>query len=1004
MKNLFIALISCFVVHTALFGQGTLRGKVLDENGEPLTGTSIVLKSQLTVGTVCDLSGQYSLKINSTGPQVILVSFMSYRTIEDTISLKNGEVLIRNYNMQPASSEISEVVILGQANKSKDIYMEKIQTRSAVSLNYISSEMIKKTGDTNVSSAVARVSGVSTNGSFISVRGIGDRYMKTAINGSRIPTLDPFTNNIKLDMFPASLVDNIVITKTASPDLPGDWAGAYLSVETKNYPDKLSVNIETSFGYNQQSTFKDVVTSQRSSTDWLGFDDGMRDINHGDFIPVKQLTTHGGFPYNDLVNLYDEFIALGLGDFFKSLGVTHIDNDASLYAKLGYIQLGLMGTTQIDDPVANAKAKALFDKEYKPKADRLVNAAAIQIQNKLFPNNWNATHRRAPLNFSQSFSVGNQSTLFGMPCGYLFGLRYASSMQYDPNFKAHNFIGEDQTTFRLQYDTIMQGNSKETNGWSALLNLSVKYHPNNSISLLFMPNVIGVNNVRDGNIYNWDKTAETFDTFRNHRNAIFYEQRKQLVYQVKSEHYLPGPRLKIELNASYTNGSSVAPDFKSVVVGNSQDDRYFRYLLEDVLDSRLSFELPLGNATMAGTTKLKFGTAYQYNSRKSDQYDYEYWARNESYYVGNVDTALRGFYYINNDPSNHSIGYSKIKAGFIMLDVAILPAIRFSGGVRLEQANMLSDNELYYNNKIPDNDTRRIVPPARFNEVNYLPSGNLIIKLKRDEAAPINLRFGYSQSLARPSIRELSIFRTYDYELDAIVQGNNALKQVQIKNYDVRLEAYFASGDNVSVSFFYKDFKNHIEAIQVGSGNVQDGIIWKNSSSNSWLKGIELEGKKNIIKQLECRFNVSLINSFAKINKSYTTIPGNILVDGETVSHTMLGQAPYVINGILSYHSDKIGLAATLSYNRQGARLVRVGLNSSNPDVYEMPRNLLDFKVSQSIGKHFNASLKIQDLLKTSIVRSYKLEGSQFHHQGFLVDYDKYTWGISYVFALSYSL
>ena len=92
-----------------------------------------------------------------------------------------------------------------------------------------------------------------------------------------IPTLDPFTNNIKLDLFPASLVDNIIITKTASPELPGDWAGAYISIETKDYPDKLSVNMESSIGYNNQSSFKNVISSQRSSTDWLGYDNGLRE-------------------------------------------------------------------------------------------------------------------------------------------------------------------------------------------------------------------------------------------------------------------------------------------------------------------------------------------------------------------------------------------------------------------------------------------------------------------------------------------------------------------------------------------------------------------------------------------------------------------------------------------------------------------------------------------------------------------------------------------------------
>jgi len=115
--------------------------------------------------------------------------------------------------------------------------MESKKKLSSTTLDYISAETLKKTVDANVAAAITRVTGVSsTSSGLITVRGTGDRYLKTTINGSRIPTLDPFTNNIKLDIFPASLVDNIVIAKTASPDLPGDFAGAYISVETKQYP------------------------------------------------------------------------------------------------------------------------------------------------------------------------------------------------------------------------------------------------------------------------------------------------------------------------------------------------------------------------------------------------------------------------------------------------------------------------------------------------------------------------------------------------------------------------------------------------------------------------------------------------------------------------------------------------------------------------------------------------------------------------------------------------
>jgi len=185
--------------------------------------------------------------------------------------------------LEPTAKTLNAVTMLGRTQNSFDAHMENKKKLSSNTLDFISAETMKKTVDNNVASAITRITGVSaTSTGMITVRGTGDRYLKTTINGSRIPTLDPFTNNIKLDIFPASLVDNIVVAKTASPDLPGDWAGAFISVETKQYPEALAVNLETSFGYNQQTSFQEVISSERSSTDWLGFDNKFRDRDHSD--------------------------------------------------------------------------------------------------------------------------------------------------------------------------------------------------------------------------------------------------------------------------------------------------------------------------------------------------------------------------------------------------------------------------------------------------------------------------------------------------------------------------------------------------------------------------------------------------------------------------------------------------------------------------------------------------------------------------------------------------
>jgi outer membrane receptor for ferrienterochelin and colicin len=235
--------------------------------------------------------------------------------------------------------------------------------------------------------------------------------------------------------------------------------------------------------------------------------------------------------------------------------------------------------------------------------------------------------------------------------------------------------------------------------------------------------------------------------------------------------------------------------------------------------------------------------------------------------------------------------------------------------------------------------------------------------------------------------------------LRANVQGNPDLKMVQINNYDLRFERYFKTGDNLSVSAFYKEFKNHIELINHGSGRDGTGARWINSPNNSWLYGLEIEGRKVISKQLEFMANVTLVSSYSKVNTGYTQDNG-LPVKGDTVSHTMFGQSPYIINGILSYNAEKMGFSATLSYNVQGPRLVIIGQHGASyvPDIYEMPRNLLDFKASKSAGKHFAVSIKVLDILNSSVKRTYKFP------EGYILDYDKYTWGTTYIFSISYKL
>jgi len=1021
MKRQLIALIIFIFIKNNCIAQSFVRGKITNETGETVIGCIVTLKENKSNAASTDLDGNYNLKLNDSISQTIVISYLGYQPIEEKITPIKEGVLIKNFTLKPIAQQVKEVVIEAKASRAKDYYMEKIKLNASVSMDYISSEVMKKTGDATVTAAIARVSGVSTNGGFITVRGIGDRYVKTTINGLRVPTLDPFTNNIKLDIFPSNLIDNVLINKTATPDLPCDWAGAYISVDTKDYPDKLSISIESQVGYNIQSTLTNVLSSQRSNTDWLGYDTRLRNREHSNITEVNIKPTQ-----------YQQFVGLGLGDFYSSLGVTKYTPWNDTYYKLGLVELGLLEKGSLNDEAAFKAAKLKYNEgNYSSKSFEIINADAVK-NNKSFANNWNTINRKALLNFSQTFSIGNQLNLFKKPLGFLFGFKYGSATQYDDSATANRaFV--DATGAKGVSSKTKQQISRETNGWSGLINLAYKYSANNSLSLLFMPNISGVNNVRNAS----DDADDVFFLLTKNQ---FYEQRKQLIYQLKSEHYIPKIKTKIELQAGYTKGNSTAPDFKNLqylklkdteeyqIAGSLGVNRFYRYLEDNLFDSKLNIEMPL-NDKPGLARKLKLGAAYQQNERESKQYNYSlHYGPNANVILANNDvnaffdlqdfgiskgetngkpyTTINKYYVEDKLASNHTLGNSTTKAVFANVDYTLIKSVRISGGLRIEQAHIYTDVFRYDSLQLQNNDGRRfqtgdlfLINPGKLDSISFLPSINIIYKLKQTDENTMNLRANYSKTVARPSIRELTETVVFDYELRNNIFGNSDLRMVQINNYDFRAEAYFSTNDNVSVSLFYKDFKNHIEVVQAAQG-----YTWQNVDK-SFVQGIEIEGKKTLGKHFEFRANATFVKSETNFTQNNLVITGGEkkYIPQGNVKRQMFGQSPYVLNGIITYKADSIGLFITASYNMQGPRLVIASnlpyINDSLPsipDVYELPRHLIDIKITKNFGKHITASFTIRDVLNAAIRHSYK------YKEGFSLDYNKYRYGTNYLLSVGY--
>ncbi len=259
---------------------GTLSGKLMDgEFNEVLPFANIVIKGS-TNGTTTDFDGIYSLEVEP-GTYTVSFSFLGYTTQEITnVLIESGKTVELNVSLQPASAQLDEVVLTTTVRKNTEASVLNLQKNSVTLMDGLSLEAIKTAGASDIADAIKRVPGVSVQeGKYVYVRGLGDRYTKSILNGMDIPGLDPDKNTVQMDIFPTSILENVIVLKSASADLPADFTGGVVDIITKDFPAQKQMSISASLGYNPDMHFQDdYLGYEGGGTDFLGFDDGTREL------------------------------------------------------------------------------------------------------------------------------------------------------------------------------------------------------------------------------------------------------------------------------------------------------------------------------------------------------------------------------------------------------------------------------------------------------------------------------------------------------------------------------------------------------------------------------------------------------------------------------------------------------------------------------------------------------------------------------------------------------
>jgi len=280
IASLFLSLTFVFLVNFTIAQNGKISGKVFDsKTGEVLIGVKVIIEGTITA-TSSDYEGKFSLSNLKPGSYNLLVSYVGYsRKVLTDIDVKAKEVTLVSVSMVEATKTFNDIVIRGEVKKESANAL-LIQQKNATTISDgVSIETIRKTPDRNTSDVLKRVSGATIqDNKYAIIRGLPDRYNAAFVNGSPLPSSEPDRKAFAFDIFPANLLDNIVIVKSATPDLSGEFAGGLILIKTKDIPDQTFYNLSFGTSVNSITTFNKFNTNVNGSTDFLGIDDGNRKL------------------------------------------------------------------------------------------------------------------------------------------------------------------------------------------------------------------------------------------------------------------------------------------------------------------------------------------------------------------------------------------------------------------------------------------------------------------------------------------------------------------------------------------------------------------------------------------------------------------------------------------------------------------------------------------------------------------------------------------------------
>jgi len=299
-------------------GSGRLTGRVVSaEDGEPIIDARIFV-SGTPIEIRTDEEGRFDAEVPAGSYSIsVLHAEFATRTV-DGIEIAADETTQRSFELPPAGLELAEFVVIEPFIEGSLSSVVAMRRDSTAVTDVLSAEQMSRAGDSDAGSALKRVTGLTlVDGSFIFVRGLGERYSSVLLNGANLPSPDPTRRVLPMDLFPTDIISQIVVQKTSNASMPGAFGGGTVQMGTVGFPEESFLKLGYSAGYNTESTGQKALTYNGGDRDWTGFDDGTRDvppllddvIGDGSFLRRQSRFNPDGVPPEELEAIGEEVAA-----------------------------------------------------------------------------------------------------------------------------------------------------------------------------------------------------------------------------------------------------------------------------------------------------------------------------------------------------------------------------------------------------------------------------------------------------------------------------------------------------------------------------------------------------------------------------------------------------------------------------------------------------------------------------------------------------------------------